>query len=508
MGVETSTGGTRAERRGETTRRFDVSRVYMADGCNLDCAFCNSRQGFKPRFTLRRFERFLETTQAGELVLTGGEPTLSRLLGDALAMARERFGGVVTVETNGLLLATERAYERLTTTPPDRVVWNLLSTRPETFARITRRRLPAGLLERVAETLDRSGIPVVLSVTPVPDNVAEVPEMAAFARRLRRLEEIRILRPLGVDPDGAYYATLERGLRELIRAARGRPPLAVDTRFPLLLSSHLPVRRIRVDDAGHDASADRETPPGLEDLAGLPSIALDDAEATALTEGLRRCIRLSIPEHLLPIYRLHAEHHGWCHDALDLAADDEPTVAFYAGPEKLDIDRIKAAEREIYSARTGALPRDAHRRVGEALGYPPCCVAHYLEHVDNGLPPAAQAYRLVERALAVSGGLHPDLNLFLPRDASLISHFPCRYDCPASLEITGRLRGRLPDRALADRASTVLLSMDGSKLVFHGVQTASARRVEHIVLATGCYAALREGEIVGQGGGDLLLDFQ
>ncbi|MEM9074728.1 MAG: hypothetical protein AAGE52_39900 [Myxococcota bacterium] len=78
--------------------------------------------------------------------------------------------------------------------------------------------------------------------------------------------------------------------------------------------------------------------------------------------------------------------------------------------------------------------------LGRLLGYPECCQRRFLERLHRGVHQAAngeQAHEdfvAVEDALSHSGRCHARLaHLLRGGVAPLISHYPCRYDCPASL---------------------------------------------------------------------------
>ncbi len=65
-----------------------------------------------------------------------------------------------------------------------------------------------------------------------------------------------------------------------------------------------------------------------------------------------------------------------------------------------------------------------HQQLGLLLGYPNCCVAYFLQtftpqNTDLELPPTNHYTNLSQRH----------------QDAVLLSHFPCRSDCPASITL-------------------------------------------------------------------------
>jgi MoaA/NifB/PqqE/SkfB family radical SAM enzyme len=92
-----------------------VARVLTNETCNQNCSFCHARRAREDRAfvaaaTVRaRIDGAAE--RGGEVVLTGGEPTLRTDLAALIAYARERGAAKVTLETNGALVgeATARA---------------------------------------------------------------------------------------------------------------------------------------------------------------------------------------------------------------------------------------------------------------------------------------------------------------------------------------------------------------------------------------------------------------
>lgn len=89
-----------------------VARVTTNETCNQNCGFCNARRPSEKRAFIAPAAvraRIEEAVRGGpgELVLTGGEPTLRRDLEELVSLAR-RGAQKVTVETNGTLLSEER----------------------------------------------------------------------------------------------------------------------------------------------------------------------------------------------------------------------------------------------------------------------------------------------------------------------------------------------------------------------------------------------------------------
>ena len=92
-----------------------VSRVYTNRVCNQNCAFCNVRTtalNEDPAFVATEavLRRVADTVvEGGELVLTGGEPTMRRDLPLLVRRARDAGAERVVLESNGTLLTDDRA---------------------------------------------------------------------------------------------------------------------------------------------------------------------------------------------------------------------------------------------------------------------------------------------------------------------------------------------------------------------------------------------------------------
>jgi hypothetical protein len=131
-------------------------------------------------------------------------------------------------------------------------------------------------------------------------------------------------------------------------------------------------------------------------------------------------------------------------DAAGVERDDRYTVV--AGREPDDVAQLVALIRE-------AAPDDpaSWRGAGRLLGYPDCCTAALAVH-----PLALQTsdmHLLAQSIARTQGRIEAALDPFLP--SATIEYFPCRMDCPASLE-RARRAGRAADQAAPAGAALVL----------------------------------------------------
>ena len=129
-----------------------------------------------------------------------------------------------------------------------------------------------------------------------------------------------------------------------------------------------------------------------------------------------------------------------------------------------------SAEQDAISAV--AVMAQAHRRLGRAYGFPPCCVEAFCDAFaevvytrrvgDNAvavLRAAQRSQRFDRRCFTLIAGLGQ-------ANHQPLRHLPCRFDCNASIELASRLRGAEPDKAGGDLA--VVVWADGSFAVLEG----------------------------------------
>ncbi|MCO4762588.1 MAG: hypothetical protein KC502_13840 [Myxococcales bacterium] len=205
-------------------------------------------------------------------------------------------------------------------------------------------------------------------------------------------------------------------------------------------------------------------------------------EARGLALGLRQAWRLRLPRASLKPWQRAWRRHGLFLTAsstafrdvpgglLVPAADGERGVHLVVLSTGKELARACLAA-ELENAARGAASSQtelqrmhaAHRAVGAAYGYPPCCVAAFCDaHAEAILARKAQRsgdealIQLGDNGLAIARAAartqHFDPRLAaLPgalgeRNVSTLRHLPCRFDCPASITLAEAL--------LADVAAT------------------------------------------------------
>lgn len=116
------------------------------------------------------------------LLLTGGEPML-RPDFDEIYRECKKLGLLVSVNTNATLIDEDKL-QLFTKYPPHKVSVTLYGASPETYGRLCGN---ASAYQRVVNSiceLKKAGINLKLNYSITPDNVADIPEVTAFAKEL------------------------------------------------------------------------------------------------------------------------------------------------------------------------------------------------------------------------------------------------------------------------------------------------------------------------------------
>lgn len=196
-----------------------------------------------------------------------------------------------------------------------------------------------------------------------------------------------------------------------------------------------------------------------------------DAELVALRRGMRRLIkRDGLSAAQVPATERWFEQHGLL--TRTIPDSDDRLVVFAAGDAALLAAAFEA--EQAISEPHGPSAQEAVAWMGDALGYPPCCVARFLSvaaRTDAALAEALLPPVTAAPASALTLWLHPPL--------SLHSHAPCSLVCEAT-----RARG---ERMLA--------ALESERPGFAAWWWARARRL-HVVDTEGrAYALAGEGAL-------------
>jgi hypothetical protein len=170
-----------------------------------------------------------------------------------------------------------------------------------------------------------------------------------------------------------------------------------------------------------------------------------DPELVGLLLGVRRLLkREALGDSSADADTAWLEAHGVRVRRVESPDADGRLVLFGAFDERV-LDEAIDAERALW--RTDGGSGEAASFLGEALGYPPCCVdAHVRVGARDDL---TLALALLP---SISGEPASPLSQWLSAPLALVSHAPCRLDCARTLTLAGALLDDLERRAPGFRA--------------------------------------------------------
>ncbi len=543
---------------------ISVQVVRPGEAAGVSCRVCGpARPGRAAPVTRSAWEDALRRAagrQAHEVRLAGAEPLLAPGMLDALGASSNAGGAsTVAVETHGLAWACVPP-TRLAALPIAR--WELIvHTLDAGGSAALLGRTDASALRAALDAGPPGDAPVAVTWEPAPGDLATPAALPAWVlEHFGAGSSLTVRAPRGPQRP----ALLERQLVTLAASNRRvHLPLRVDRGLPACVHHHLPAREVEIPDSPL-ASAPRQRHAGLcrgcpqaergrcdgvpegwrvtaDDARHLRRVArapahrgsATDAELLALRLGLRRVVRMALPARQAPLARLALESEGWAvvgSTARILDADGnlfrpgaQPSVESFGAGGQTKTHHVlyiaaKAAEAEAardLEARISDAARpdavlEAHRDLGALLGYPACCVEAFVAELTARAGEAECAALHAARARAAaarSARLDPLANGFLvARDRALVSHAPCRFDCPATLALARAVQAELArnDEAtaaarLAALASAVALHVDGSVLVAHVTETADGPRLAEILRSEGRLATLKIGDAFPSG---------
>jgi len=204
------------------------------------------------------------------------------------------------------------------------------------------------------------------------------------------------------------------------------------------------------------------------------------AEWLALVEGVKPALRLWRDRPKAAAEASAARARGFAVETVDLPGDPPRTIVYVARTPAA-ARNLRALEAPILPGRgVRALTVDdlaAHRGLGEALGFPACCVDGFLGRVARGvtrLPSGTVAHEdfvAATIALSASGRLDARCNIFAAgRNSCWLSHVPCALDCAASITYATAVRAAYARRSPAavaqldhDLALDVAIGRDGRR---------------------------------------------
>jgi hypothetical protein len=196
------------------------------------------------------------------------------------------------------------------------------------------------------------------------------------------------------------------------------------------------------------------SPGGIGARSHPPSFLSGRVHVLGVSSGARACGRIVVDpaDAARQVSALHARGLHTAEVPLSDALRDRDTGAGARGAGlhqvffSLGDQAREAADLVIRYARSqdGDAPLDPagfSRSLGRLLGYPECCIEAF-----TAAGPGATTSSLLRAAHHRTGVFHWQLNVLDPVSPfTLVPHLPCRFDCPASLDLASRLAAVLDD---------------------------------------------------------------
>lgn len=161
----------------------------LTSRCNLDCRMCyihkraNDPAALREELSAADWIRLAEDAQKSGmllLLLTGGEPLLRSDFPEIYTACR-RLGLLVSVNTNGTRI-DEDAIALWKKYPPLRVNLTLYGAKPASYRRLCGHEDAYTRAYRAVDLLCEAGIRCKLNFSATPENLADLPEIFAFAK--------------------------------------------------------------------------------------------------------------------------------------------------------------------------------------------------------------------------------------------------------------------------------------------------------------------------------------
>ena len=177
--------------------KADINKVPLAGSfeltprCTLNCKMCyiHRKENDKSAITLEKDAKYwIDLAEKARdsgmllLLLTGGEPML-RPDFDEIYVACKKLGLLVAVNTNATLIddAKIRLFKEY---PPHKVNVTLYGASPETYGKLCGSESAYSKVTDAIRKMVDAGIKVKINYSITPDNVADIPEINAFAKEL------------------------------------------------------------------------------------------------------------------------------------------------------------------------------------------------------------------------------------------------------------------------------------------------------------------------------------
>jgi MoaA/NifB/PqqE/SkfB family radical SAM enzyme len=171
-------------------RRIEIS---LGGRCNTACVFCpTTYMGDKPAMQLAEIGLKLRTYRIrgyDEVVFSGGEPTISKDLVQAIKLARQAGYKRVGIFTNLLMLSYDRFLDRLMDAGLNKLDFSLYTYGTEAYSEMTRIPQSFDFVLKAIENLKGKRLALTAYLLMTSKSKKELPAMAGLALSLP-LEEI------------------------------------------------------------------------------------------------------------------------------------------------------------------------------------------------------------------------------------------------------------------------------------------------------------------------------
>ena len=257
------------------------------------------------------------------------------------------------------------------------------------------------------------------------------------------------------------------------------------------LESYRPLlgRRLAFEDVDPRSPGLRDAYRTFSNASLVLDVAPDLGEWADFEGGRKPMLRLVLDEAAWASFRETSASKGYAIANVDrtvresedgrlVPSDERARVVGFVGREERDVTEAARIDGELLAS--GSSPetwRTLGRRLGALLGYPRCCVDHFVE-----LAADAGKDEVVRSVARGSGRFLPWLNNVSMSVYHAISWFPCRYDCEASARVARAVDERV--RAAAGRkyprlrrylAMPRLYFDDRRQLIFEGATERDGR---------------------------------
>jgi hypothetical protein len=248
-------------------------------------------------------------------------------------------------------------------------------------------------------------------------------------------------------------------------------------------------RRLAFEDVDPRSARLRDAYRTFSDASLLLDVPPDLGEWADFEGGRKPMLRLLLDEVAWASLRKTSASKGYAIAEVGLAvreseggrlvpSGEHPRWVGFVGREEKDVAEAARVDAELLAhGNSPEAWRTLGRRLGTLLGYPRCCVDHFV-----GVAADAGNDEVVRAVAGGSGRFLPWLNNVSMSVYHAISWFPCRYDCEASAHVARavdeRVRARVGRKHLRVRRYLSMPRLyfdDRRQLIFEGATERNGR---------------------------------